>query len=95
LGLLTFLFGTSSFWYRNVSLMSAPCYFGSAQVVLLRRLSAGEEFCLSVSCTLIPSPTFDLDISLFLFFFAVLGLELGAYSLSHSTSPFLWWFFSR
>jgi hypothetical protein len=27
------------------------------------------------------------------FFFAVLGLELRAYTLSHSTSPFLWFFF--
>jgi hypothetical protein len=29
----------------------------------------------------------------FFFFFAVLGLELRTYTLSHSTSPFLWWIF--
>jgi hypothetical protein len=29
------------------------------------------------------------------YFFAVLGLELRAYTLSHSTSPFLWRFFLR
>jgi hypothetical protein len=29
------------------------------------------------------------------FFFALLGFELRAYTLSHSTSPFLWWVFSR
>jgi hypothetical protein len=27
--------------------------------------------------------------------FAVLGLELRAYTLSYSTSPFLQWFFSK
>jgi hypothetical protein len=27
--------------------------------------------------------------------FVVLGLELRAFTLSHSTSPFLWWVFSR
>jgi hypothetical protein len=26
-------------------------------------------------------------------FIAVLGFELRAYTLSHSTSPFLWWVF--
>jgi hypothetical protein len=32
----------------------------------------------------------------FLFcFFVVLGLELRAYTLSHSTIPFLWWVFLR
>jgi hypothetical protein len=31
----------------------------------------------------------------FFFFFVVLGLELRAYTLNHSTSHFLWWFFSR
>jgi hypothetical protein len=31
----------------------------------------------------------------FFVFLAVLGLELRAYTLSHSTSPFLWRFFSR
>jgi hypothetical protein len=30
----------------------------------------------------------------FFFFFAVLRFELRAYTLSHSTSPFLWVFFS-
>jgi hypothetical protein len=30
-----------------------------------------------------------------LFIFVVMGLELRAYTLSHSTSPFLWWVFSR
>jgi hypothetical protein len=29
------------------------------------------------------------------FFFLVLGFKLRAYMLSHSTSPFLWWAFSR
>jgi hypothetical protein len=29
------------------------------------------------------------------FFFAVLGFELRAYTLNHSTSPFLWRVFSR
>jgi hypothetical protein len=29
------------------------------------------------------------------FFFVVLGLELRAYTLSHSTSPFLWWAFIK
>jgi hypothetical protein len=32
---------------------------------------------------------------LLLFVFLVLGLELRAYTLSHSTSPLLWWAFSR
>jgi hypothetical protein len=27
--------------------------------------------------------------------FAVLEIELRLYTLSHSTSPFSWWFFSR
>jgi hypothetical protein len=31
----------------------------------------------------------------FLFFFAVLGFELGAYTLNYSASPFLCWLFSR
>jgi hypothetical protein len=31
----------------------------------------------------------------FIYYFSILGLELRAYSLSHSTSPFLWWVFSR
>jgi hypothetical protein len=31
----------------------------------------------------------------FFFFFAVLGSELRAYTLSHSTNPFLCWVFSR
>jgi hypothetical protein len=34
-------------------------------------------------------------IRFFFYFFAVLGLELRAYTLSHSTSPFLWRFFSK
>jgi hypothetical protein len=29
------------------------------------------------------------------FFFAILGFELRAYTLSHAISPFLWWVFSR
>jgi hypothetical protein len=29
------------------------------------------------------------------YYFAVLGFELRAYTLSPSTSPFLWWVFSR
>jgi hypothetical protein len=29
----------------------------------------------------------------YLIFFPVLGFELRAYPLSHSTSPFLWWVF--
>jgi hypothetical protein len=29
------------------------------------------------------------------FFFVVLGFELGVYTLSHSTSPFLCWVFLR
>jgi hypothetical protein len=29
------------------------------------------------------------------FFFVVLGLELRAYILSHSTALFLWWVFLR
>jgi hypothetical protein len=33
-----------------------------------------------------------VEIALF-FFFTVLGFELRAYTLSHSTSPFLWWIF--
>jgi hypothetical protein len=32
---------------------------------------------------------------LFLYLLAALGFELGAYTLSHSASPFLWWVFSR
>jgi hypothetical protein len=28
-------------------------------------------------------------------FFSALGFELRDYALSHSTSPFLWWVFSR
>jgi hypothetical protein len=28
-------------------------------------------------------------------FFVVLGFELRAYTLTHSTGPFLWWDFSR
>jgi hypothetical protein len=32
---------------------------------------------------------------LWVFFLVVLGLELRAYTLSHSISPFLWWVFSR
>jgi hypothetical protein len=31
----------------------------------------------------------------FFFFFTVLGLELRTFTLSHPTSPFLWWVFSR
>jgi hypothetical protein len=34
-------------------------------------------------------------ICLIFFFFAVLGFELRAYTLSQSSSPFLWWVFSR
>jgi hypothetical protein len=30
---------------------------------------------------------------LFFFFFVVPGFELRAYTLNHSTSPFLWWYF--
>jgi hypothetical protein len=33
--------------------------------------------------------------SFFFFFFAVLEFKLRAYTLSHFTSPFLWWAFSR
>jgi hypothetical protein len=31
----------------------------------------------------------------FCFFFLVLGFELKAYTLSHCTSPFSWWVFSK
>jgi hypothetical protein len=31
----------------------------------------------------------------FFFFLAVMGFKLRAYTLSYSTSPFLWWVFSR
>jgi hypothetical protein len=34
-----------------------------------------------------------LSASVFFFFFAVLGFELRAYTLSHSTSPYLRWVF--
>jgi hypothetical protein len=34
-----------------------------------------------------------LSASVFFFFFAVLGFELRAYTLSHSASPFWCWFF--
>jgi hypothetical protein len=34
--------------------------------------------------------TFIFWTSTFFFFYAVLGIELRAFTLSHSTSPFLW-----
>jgi hypothetical protein len=34
-------------------------------------------------------------VSFYFIFFAVLGLELRVYTLSHSTSPFLWWTFFK
>jgi hypothetical protein len=36
-----------------------------------------------------------VDFSFFFSFFALLGLELGAYTLSHSVRPLLYWIFLR
>jgi hypothetical protein len=54
-----------------------------------KRCSAGSGWLLEFVQNLM------LSLSLFFFFFTVLGFELRAYTLSQSTSPFLWWVFSR
>jgi hypothetical protein len=47
-----------------------------------------KHFCKSWNLDMSPLNTF-------FFFFAVLGFELRAYTLSHSISPFLWWIFFK
>jgi hypothetical protein len=37
----------------------------------------------------------ELRDQIFFFFFVLLGFELRVFTLSHYTSPFLWWVFLR
>jgi hypothetical protein len=44
----------------------------------------------TVCCVSLTLPHFTYEVS---FFFSILGFELSTFTLSHSTSPFLWYFF--
>jgi hypothetical protein len=77
------------FWHHNLCEFNRQIFWGvmarkdPMQFWFVEYPTGGQKFGISLSLNNF-------------FFFLVLGFELRAYTLSHSTSPFfLWWVFSR
>jgi hypothetical protein len=73
------------------------CHYGSIylSIIFIYTLSYNLILCYLFCCSNCSNMASGSSFFAFLFFLVVLGLDLGAYTLSHSTSPFCDFFFLR